>query len=208
MQMIASFRCTSHKSFHEYFQSHPQFMRGLCTLGYFGGEADNDLYSAFRGMYLKFAKEFFFATGDDFRRLTVNDRRALAVANAPLLARFKSSLNIQESRSCITQRMAADTRSGLYPALRDLAQDLDRLNLTTRSPKISYSQFYVSPWAASFDDEIRHLELMIKIKNWPRDAEDKPIDGIQITLMKLVMAFSSDFVQLEQPKLVQETQMK
>ncbi len=105
-------------------------------------------------------------------------------------------------KSCLTQRIAADTKSGLYPALRGIAEDLERLNIKDRKPQLSYGmvnilshnfptfvshyffyiwlQFYNSPWAANYTDEIRHFDLMRKMKQWPRDSESKPVDGIQV----------------------------
>ncbi len=41
-------------------------------------------------------------------------------------------------KSCLTQRIAADTKSGLYPALRGIAEDLERLNIKDRKPQLSY----------------------------------------------------------------------
>ncbi len=34
--------------------------------------------------------------------------------------------------------MAADTKSGMYPALRDIAEDLEKLDLKDRRPQLSY----------------------------------------------------------------------
>ncbi len=57
----------------------------------------------------------------------------------------------------------------------------------TRFPYFCFSsffhiwlQFYNSPWAANYTDEIRHFDLMRKMKQWPRDSESKPVDGIQV----------------------------
>ena len=52
-------------------------------------------------------------------------------------------------------------------------------------------QFYSSPWAASYDDEIRHFNIMRKMKSWPRDSDANPIDGVQVILRQQDFACGS-----------------
>ena len=73
-------------------------MYSMARLGYFGGVADAKLYSQFSGMYTKFSNEFYLSL-EEFRALPLADRRQLIKVNGGLLARFKSAINIQVSRS-------------------------------------------------------------------------------------------------------------
>jgi len=49
---------------------------------------------------------------------------------------------------------------------------------------------------------------MAKIRSWPRDGPSTPIDDIQMTLMKLIIGFSTDFVELERKDLAEAAQLK
>ncbi len=117
---------------------------------------------------------------------------------------FKSAVVMQEGlNSCLENGIDSMTKSGQYPFLQDIADKVENLK-----PQLTYSQFYSSPWAATYDDERTHLELTRKMSEWPRDSPKGPIDDVLATLMKLIMAFSTDFVQLERPDIVSKTQLR
>ena len=50
------------------------------------------------------------------------------------------NLSAQEVQSCLTRRIAADTKSGLYPVLNGVAEELEKLQLKDRRPLLSYNQ--------------------------------------------------------------------
>jgi len=71
-----------------------------------------------------------------------------------------------------------------YPALQEIKE---KAQCTEKKPKFNYEQFYSSPWAATEEDEKEHFKVMMKIREWPRDDPDSPVDGIQISLMLLII---------------------
>jgi len=101
-----------------------------------------------------------------------------------------------------------------FPDLTEIAERVKRDEAMRsneerrKKPIFKYSQFYSSPWAATLEDERIHYDLMQKMREWPRDEPGKPVDEIQMTLMKLIIGFTPDFVEFERKDLVQEAQLK
>jgi hypothetical protein len=91
---------------------------------------------------------------------------------------------------------------------------LDKWNSFCPNPElperaIRYDQVYTSPWLESQQNEDRHKKLTSRIKSWILDGqEDSVIDQIQVMLMGMVMLFSTDNVQLQNPKAVEAVQNK
>jgi hypothetical protein len=60
-------------------------------------------------------------------------------------------------------------RNGEFSAaVDDLVGCLARMKLREAKPVLNYSQLYVSPWSASYDDELRHRYLTYKMKAWAK----------------------------------------
>ena len=117
-------------------------------------------------------------------------------------------MTIQEENSCLANGLDRATKSGEFPQLNEIHDRLKELNLENRRPLFAYNQFYSSPWAANYDDEKKHFALMLKMKALPRDNKDSPVDETQMSLIKLVMAFSTDFVTLERRDVVEKAQLR
>ena len=54
----------------------------------------------------------------------------------------------------------------------------------------------------------RYYYLMLQMKSVPRDSSQTPVDPVQFVLMKLIIAFCPDFIQLERRDLVEKMQLK
>ena len=92
--------------------------------------------------------------------------------------------------------------------MQEITDKLEEMNISNRKPLFAYHQFFATPWAANYEDERRHFHLMQMMKAWPRDTIDSPVDEIQVTLMKVILAFSPDFIELERPDLVESVQLR
>lgn len=195
------------KSLREFILAQPEFMKKLANFSYFGGQPDMDFIQKFQLMCDRFA-HFVLTTSEEFKMLSFGDRRQLIEVNGPLLNRFKCSVTIQETNSCLVNGIEQATKSGEFPYLNDIVEKLAQLNMTDRKPILAYNQFYASPWASSKEAEGRYFNLMIKMKAWPRDNIASPVDEIQMTLAKMIIAFSPDFLNLEQRSVVEAIQMK
>ena len=56
----------------------------------------------------------------------------------------------------------------------ELSRLLDRLNLQESPPSMpAYDDLYPPKWANNEELEKRHLDLMLKIKKWPRNGENE-----------------------------------
>ena len=69
-------------------------------------------------------------------------------------------------------------------------------------------QFFSSPWAATLEEETRHRYLTQKMASYPREEASQPVDEIQMMLLNMIIAFNTDNVPLEDPKLIQQFQLK
>eukprot|EP00094_Tigriopus_californicus_P007710 TCALIF_07425-PA protein Name:"Similar to FTZ-F1 Nuclear hormone receptor FTZ-F1 (Bombyx mori)" AED:0.27 eAED:0.27 QI:0/0/0/0.2/1/1/5/0/551 len=144
------------KSLREFILTQPDFMKKLANFSYFGGQPDMAFIQRFQLMCDKFA-HFVMTTSDEFKMLSFGDRRQLVEVNGPLLNRFKCSVTIQETNSCLVNGIEQATKSGEFPYLNDIAHKLEMLNMSDRKPILAYNQFYASPWASSKEAE-GHLE--------------------------------------------------
>jgi len=57
-------------------------------------------------------------------------------------------------------------------------------------------------------DACRYRELCYKVRDWPRDNPNSLFDEFQMMLMGLVMLFSTDFIELDNPRKVSAVQAK
>ncbi len=86
---------------------------------------------------------------------------------------------------------------------------------------LKYEQVYPEEWTPNSEMRERYKELFYKVKEWPREDSAKgqifdsgrrglssQHDEIQVMLMSLVMLFSSDFLDLDDSKLVSDIQAK
>ncbi len=87
---------------------------------------------------------------------------------------------------------------------------------------IKYEQIHPDNWIDDKEAQDRYRELCLKVREWPRDDDDAAsnanganggggghmVDEIQMMLMALVMLFSSDFIELDDPSRVASVQTK
>ncbi len=120
---------------------------------------------------------------------------------------FNDACHVDENEFGFSMMVDSITRSKEYEAFEPLRQSLEQCQITNK-PKLSYSMLYITPWQASYSDEVRHRELMLKIKKFVKGpGEDKP-DPVLAALGRCVVAFNSDFIELRRRDIVEGLQMR
>lgn len=200
---INTFSC---RGMEEFMVTHPEFLKELATVSYFGGEMSFEFYKNFNNMSNKILEESFRIV-EEFKELPWKDRQRLIEHNGVNINRFKTALFMDDDFSCLSKGIEGFTKSGQYPVLDELNAKLQAMNLQDKKPILSYSQLHGNVWQRA-EDEQRHLELLRKMRAWPRDSENSAIDDVQVTLMRMIMAFDTDSVKLERPDLVMKAQLR
>ena len=172
-------RTCCERSMTDFIGKNPAFMRRLVALSYFGGTVTYDLYRNFTGLSDQFIY-YVLTSLDDFRQLPVTDREKLVNVNGQVMNRFKYAISFEDRNSCFLESVELATKSGAFPALAEVAHDLERKQMLNRKPKIDYQQMFASPWAANREEEETHRTLMTKMRSWPRDSEFGPVDQLQV----------------------------
>lgn len=112
------------------------------------------------------------------------------------------------TENCFSKTIDVFTKSGEFPFMEELNSKLTEMNLEGRKPEFKYDQLYPSPWAKTLEDEDRFYKLMLQMKSVPREDGQTPVDPVHFILMKLIIAFCPDFIQLERRDLVERMQLK
>ncbi len=183
----------------------PTALREIVTVGYFGGKVSYEFFRTFNNVCSVYVK-MIIACGANLNELSPRDKKMLMEKNSALVNRYKAALFLDDDESCFSKGIECYAKSGDRPELEDLSDRLKSLELQGQKPVISHKAFY--PANLSPEDEARQLELSRKMKLWPRDTPDGPIDEVQSTLMRLMLASSPDFLDLERPDLVAKAQLK
>lgn len=183
------------------------FIRKMAVMSYFGGQSDFEFYEEFYSLCDNFVFQVM-SSVLEFRSLPVQDQQELVRVNGQYMVALKYAVSLHETDWCFVYFLERALKSGKFPYLNDFAQELDAFGMSEHKPRLMYSQVFSSPWAASAADEERHLFLVNKMQSWPRkDAQDR-VDDVQMNLLKLIILFSSEFVNLQRPDIVEQTQMK
>ena len=120
---------------------------------------------------------------------------------------FKEACFIDEDEFGFSHSLEQITKSKQYDAFEPLRQSLEECHITNK-PKLQYSQLYTSPWQASIEDELRHKELLFKIKKFIKPKpSDKP-DKVLAVLGKCMLAFNTDLFHLQRRDIVEGLQMR
>ena len=127
--------------------------------------------------------------------------------NTPLVCAFKEACFVDEEDFGFALTLENITKSGQHPAFEPVRKYLLQRGITHK-PKITYSQLYVSPWQASFEDEVRHKELIYKMKKWVKPKRESIPDKVLAALGKCVLAFNTDFIDLQKRDFVEGLQMR
>lgn len=137
----------------------------------------------------------------EFQALTRADQAAILDNNLPLIHRFRQSILLgQTSMSWRDQVALLVGPDKLAEMEMHIPQDFSK---SSPSQRFSYRHLFTAPWCQSSQLEAQHLSLMAQISSWV-DPEDK----IQLTLLTLILAFNTDFLELENRAQVEEIQLK
>ncbi len=97
-----------------------------------------------------------------------------------------------------------------------------QISISNRAQALTYEQLHPEDWIKDKGAQKRYRELCFKVLDWPRDRDTSVInssaadcrkgngvvDQIQTMLMCLIMLFSSDFLELDDPRRVSSVQTK
>jgi len=137
----------------------------------------------------------------EFQALTRADQSAILDNNLPLIHRFRQSILVgQSSMSWRDQVALLVGPDKLAEMEMHIPQDFSK---SSPSQRFSYRHLFTAPWCQSSQLEAQHLSLMSQISSWV-DPEDR----IQLTLLTLILAFNTDFLELENRAQVEEIQLK
>ncbi len=114
---------------------------------------------------------------------------------------------LEELNFGFNQDIHTITKSGEVEPYEELRRDLERLGVTNK-PRIAYRNMYPSPWLPSYSDEVRHLELHMKLKSFFKPPGHDEPDAALVALGRCMVALDTEFAILRRPDLVQSLQMR
>ena len=183
----------------------PLLLKEFLNAGYFGGKISQTFYKSFISVCSIYV-ELIFCCAEELSALPEGDKKILFEKNGPLVNRFKSSSFLDDEDSCLCKGLECARREGNYPELEEINEKLKVLGLEGKAkPIIKHEQFFPTN---SKEEDVRQKALTKKMKDWSREYPGGPIDGVQSTLMRLVLASCPDFLELERPDLVSKAQLK
>ncbi|TRY77019.1 hypothetical protein TCAL_06369 [Tigriopus californicus] len=183
------------------------FIKKMAVMSYFGGQSDFEFYQEFYSLCDNFVFQVM-GSVPEFRSLPLQDQQELVRVNGQYMVALKYAVSLYETDWCFVYFLEKALRSGKFPYLNEFAQELDAFGMSEHKPRLMYSQVFSSPWAASAADEARHFSLVNKMQSWPRKDKLDPVDDVQMNLLKLIILFSSEFVNLQRRDIVEQAQMK
>lgn len=206
-RLCENLNVAAYTSIKEFVSVHPDFLKQLATMSYFGGHVTYDFFRLFNQMCSKKINEMYLRL-DETKQLSFNDRKTLQEKNGSMMHKFNCSVTFEEPENCFSKTIDVFTKSGEFPFMEELNSKLTEMNLEGRKPEFKYDQLYPSPWAKTLEDEDRFYKLMLQMKSVPREDGQTPVDPVHFILMKLIIAFCPDFIQLERRDLVERMQLK
>lgn len=133
----------------------------------------------------------------EFQSLCLSDRNEILTNNLPIVIKLKVGSFFHPRLEWISQLsplLGSGEVEKLDVKLRSLnVSGLDRLKLT-------YKQFFTSPFLQTEQSEIEFTELLSSIGSWPQDEKE-------YTLVSLVLLFCPDMLDLVDRIKVEDTQL-
>ncbi len=165
-------------TFAERLKEGDNFMVELCSVSYYGGKVSLDFLQAFYKFCKNITLELFMGM-EEFKSLPINDRKQLMEVNGNLIHHYKAAISIDDD-ACMVQTIDAAAKSGKYPALTSACESAAKMGVQKRDkPRLEYSQFYQSPWAATLEDEEKHYwlvqQLRVSSKHLPTFSNKKTL---------------------------------
>ena len=122
---------------------------------------------------------------------------------------FKESVVMDEPKGIACTTLYA-LKCGEFEALEKTRKSLEELNINPKcgeTPFLKYDSIFISPWAVTYEDEVRHKEITSKVKNFVHDSEGN-VDNILVALGFSILALDCNFVALTNRKLVELCQIR
>ena len=169
----------------------------------------------------------------DMMNLSGRDQNLLVSKNYPLILEFVYSIFIEAAPDTekflnkfvqklqelpIQQAWAERTRE-----VRMLEDKFNQVSLSNslKVKPVTYEQLHPDDWIRDKGAQRRYRELCFKVRDWPRDYDDSgggnnssgkrddgTVDEVQSMLMGLIMLFSTDFLELDDPRRASSVQTK
>jgi len=142
-----------------------------------------------------------FSLLQEFQSLSEGDQTSLLRHNLPLLHRFRQSVCLADPQ--LSFRSLVGVLVGeekLVDAERHIPFDLSRNNNTPTGVRLDYRSLVACPEG---EQEVTHARLVTQIAQIV-----DPSDTISLVLLVLIIAFSPDFIDLENRKQVEKIQLK
>ncbi len=178
--------------------------------------------------FLVYSVKNFYRGMGDMMNLSGRDQNLLVTKNYPLIMEFFQSIFLDAAQDC---QMFID---GFVSKMRDSRENKDMVALEEKFNELSlsnslkarplkYEQMHQKDSFKDKEAQERHMELCLKVKEWPRhkkeDSSDdvivtvssrngSTVDEIQYMLLALVMLFSTDFIELDDPSCIASIQTR
>ena len=154
--------------------------------------------------------KFFCETISDFNDLSQNDkvlifnRNLIPISDFPYYLRYVES----EATKCFEAELNMFESIPNRWDLHEISQMFRNENgeLKTVMTKLTYDNFFHSPWATSIEDEIEHKKLAENIAKEAKEMFAFDHDMMAWSLLSYVLLFSCDLEALEEPQKVYKIQ--
>ena len=181
---------------------------------YFGKPVNFDIMRNIE-LFLNYSMKKFYSDFGDMVDITAQDQAKLVEKNYPPIVEFTQAVYMEASNDDVNKMSIK-----LTDKLRELSLENQEykviekrfdevsLNNTRQMQPFKYDQVYSGPWTNDQKIKDQHKEMSFKVHSWPRDGKNSACDEVLITLMAMVMLFSSDGLVLDNGHLVEKIQIK
>ena len=166
-------------------------------------------------LFMSYSMRQFYGDFRDMVDIVTLDQTKLVMKNCPAIIEFTQSCFLDSSPADVKK-----TNTKLHEKLQELCEENEEykviknrmieasMNNSLQIHPMSYDQAYSLSWEADETFKKHHMELTNKINAWPRKQKDGACDDMMITLMNMIILFSTDGLQLKNSKAVEQIQMK
>ena len=175
--------------------------------------------------FLTYSVKNFYRGMGDMMNLSGRDQNLLVTKNYPLITEFAQSIFLDTAvdMQLFVDGFALKLKGSSEMGILEEKFNHFSLSNSQKVKAISYEQIHEKDWIKDKEASERYKELCLKVQEWPRDRKDeagegvivttssrsgREVDEIQYMLMALIMLFSTDFIELDDPSRVSSVQTK
>ena len=130
---------------------------------------------------------------EEFKLLNLQDGTELIDSNSSLFFVLMHAIYFRKDdfqKHASNFKLYIMERRHEIPAVNNVIDQIQRLEITGRHVGYDYDRFYASPWAPSIDIEERHRYLVERIQKWPRIEDEYTFDEKMLLLLGLIVLFT------------------